>query len=47
MTKSQKTQKKKLDICENHLFRLKEKMTKRRRLGDFSSKDVINVGELQ
>jgi len=23
--KSQKTQKKKLDICENHLFRLKEK----------------------
>jgi len=29
MTKSQKTQKKKLDICENHLFRLKEKGEKR------------------
>jgi len=29
MTKSQKTQKEKLDICENHLFKLKENGKKR------------------
>jgi len=38
MTKSQKKQKEKLDMCENHLFRLKEKEKKRCRRGDSRSK---------
>jgi len=40
MTKSQKKNKKKLDICENHLFRLKEK-EKKMSSGDSRSKNDL------
>jgi len=34
--------KKKLDICENHLFRLKEMGKKNMKMGDYRSKTDLN-----